>query len=109
MGTRQEKVDPAQFPFTIRAFSQGIDLDFASPVTFFVGENGTGKSTLLEALAEGCGFDTSSSEPADARDESSDGTGVRQVTVAMHAGEVRLLYRSDLQLQTHNDAQYRER
>jgi len=55
--TRPDKVDPAQFPFTIRAFSHGIDLDVVSPVTFFVGENGTGKSTLLEALAEGCGFD----------------------------------------------------
>ena len=55
--TRPEKVDPAQFPFTIRAFSPGIGLDFVSPVTFFVGENGSGKSTLLEALAEGCGFD----------------------------------------------------
>jgi predicted ATPase len=55
--TRPERVDPAQFPFTIRAFSHGIDLDLVSAVTFFVGENGTGKSTLLEALAEGCGFD----------------------------------------------------
>lgn len=55
--TRPERVDPAQFPFTIRAFSHGIDMDFVSPVTFFVGENGSGKSTLLEALAEGCGFD----------------------------------------------------
>lgn len=29
---------------------------FESPVTFFVGENGTGKSTVLEAIAELCGF-----------------------------------------------------
>jgi len=29
-----------------------LDLSFRAPVTFFVGENGTGKSTLLEAIAE---------------------------------------------------------
>ncbi|MCI2061959.1 MAG: AAA family ATPase [Eubacteriaceae bacterium] len=31
-------------------------LDFDMPVTFFVGENGTGKSTLLEAIAVEMGF-----------------------------------------------------
>ncbi len=29
----------------------GCTLDFPSPVTFLVGENGSGKSTILEALA----------------------------------------------------------
>src|SRR5918999_348006 len=51
-----EKMDGARYPFNIRAFSHGINLTFRSNVTFFVGENGTGKSTLLEALAECCGF-----------------------------------------------------
>lgn len=32
------------------------ELDFLKPVTFFVGENGTGKSTLLEAIAVALGF-----------------------------------------------------
>lgn len=31
-------------------------LSFSKPVTFLVGENGTGKSTLLEAIAVACGF-----------------------------------------------------
>src|SRR5262249_48441450 len=51
-----EEVDAASYPFNIRAFSRGIDLEFRSTVTLFVGENGSGKSTLLEALAECCGF-----------------------------------------------------
>jgi predicted ATPase len=41
------------FPFSVPAISHLEKLDFASPVTFFAGENGTGKSTLLEAIA--CG------------------------------------------------------
>ncbi|MBQ7302776.1 MAG: AAA family ATPase [Clostridia bacterium] len=32
------------------------ELSFNAPVTFFVGENGTGKSTLLEAIAIAYGF-----------------------------------------------------
>jgi len=31
-------------------------LELKAPVTFFVGENGTGKSTLLEAIAVASGF-----------------------------------------------------
>ncbi len=38
----------------------GNSLSFSSPVTFFVGENGTGKSTLLEAIAVASGFNPES-------------------------------------------------
>lgn len=39
------------FPFDIPALRTLERLDLAAPLTFFVGENGTGKSTLLEAMA----------------------------------------------------------
>jgi predicted ATPase len=51
-----DRFDPANYPFNIRAFSQGINLKLTAKVTFLVGENGSGKSTLIEAIAECCGF-----------------------------------------------------
>lgn len=39
------------FPFSIPAIRSFRTVEFASPVTFFVGENGSGKSTFMEALA----------------------------------------------------------
>lgn len=39
------------FPYNLSILRKLEQLDFTVPVTFFVGENGTGKSTLLEALA----------------------------------------------------------
>ncbi len=39
----------------VRSLARG-GLTFTKPVTFLVGENGTGKSTLLEAIAVACGF-----------------------------------------------------
>jgi predicted ATPase len=42
------------YPFNLAIFQQGADLSLSSPVTFFNGENGTGKSTLLEAIADKC-------------------------------------------------------
>lgn len=49
-----------EFPFTIPAFQRGkLQLDFERPITIIVGENGTGKSTLLEGIADLCGFNLS--------------------------------------------------
>ena len=44
------------YPFNLGIFQQTKSLEFYSPVTFFIGENGTGKSTLLEAIAHRCGI-----------------------------------------------------
>lgn len=40
----------------IKYLAQNNELNFSSNITFFVGENGTGKSTLLEAIAVAYGF-----------------------------------------------------
>jgi predicted ATPase len=45
-----------EFPFCIPAIKHLHTLDMHPRVTFFVGENGTGKSTLLEAMAVAEGF-----------------------------------------------------
>jgi predicted ATPase len=54
---RDEPRDPEAYPFSIpavRALERGLALD--PKVTFFVGENGSGKSTVLEAIAVAAGF-----------------------------------------------------
>ncbi len=40
-----------KFPWTLPLIQQFESIDLTQPITFFVGENGSGKSTVLEALA----------------------------------------------------------
>ena len=42
------------YPFSLPVFQTMGELALDAPVTCFVGENGTGKSTLLEAIARRC-------------------------------------------------------
>jgi len=42
------------YPFSLGVFNTTETFEFTKPVTFFVGENGTGKSTLLQAIARCC-------------------------------------------------------
>jgi predicted ATPase len=44
------------YPFNVAAVRELSNIDFHPNVTFFVGENGSGKSTVLEALAIALGF-----------------------------------------------------
>src|ERR1700730_14041450 len=54
---KRDKIsDPSKYPFSVRAVSQLEVLRFDPDVTFLVGENGTGKSTLLEAISVALGF-----------------------------------------------------
>lgn len=49
-------IDLERYPYTIPAIRDFVQMDFHPDVTFFVGENGSGKSTMLEALAVALGF-----------------------------------------------------
>ncbi len=55
------KFDPAQYPtdekypFNLPILDEPVEIAFNRPVTMFVGENGSGKSTVLSAIAKRCG------------------------------------------------------
>jgi predicted ATPase len=53
---RDRVADWEVYPFAIPVIRSLSGIKFKSRVCFFVGENGTGKSTLLEAIAEHVGF-----------------------------------------------------
>jgi predicted ATPase len=51
--------DTGRYPFTlpvVRELAGGDGIDFDERVTFLVGDNGTGKSTIIEAIAVASGF-----------------------------------------------------
>jgi predicted ATPase len=53
---RSQIVDLDGYPFSLPALENFNELEFHPRVTFLVGENGTGKSTLLEGIATAWGF-----------------------------------------------------
>lgn len=46
----------SEYPFNSPLFHNGFEIDFNNNVAFIVGENGIGKSTMLEAIADKIGF-----------------------------------------------------
>lgn len=51
-----ERISSDSYLRSIPSLKELQELSFSQPVTFFSGENGTGKSTLLEAIAVAAGF-----------------------------------------------------
>ncbi len=51
-----EDIDSTSYPFCLDIINNLREITFSKQVTFFVGENGTGKSTILEAISTKAGF-----------------------------------------------------
>lgn len=49
---RENNINGNDFPFTLSIFEESFSLQFTQAVTIFVGENGSGKSTFIESLAQ---------------------------------------------------------
>jgi len=49
----------SDYPLSLPVFQNGLDFTFERSITIFVGANGSGKSTILEAIAAQCGFSLS--------------------------------------------------
>jgi len=49
--------DASAYPYCLPFLQKSFELDFDHAITIIVGENGTGKSTLLEGIAALAGYD----------------------------------------------------
>jgi predicted ATPase len=56
LGLRRRDGWGAGFPFDVPAVASADRLDLDAPVTLIAGDNGSGKSTIVEAIAEAMGF-----------------------------------------------------
>lgn len=58
IGLKENRGLPSGFPFDVPVIKNLDTIAFKSPITFFVGENGSGKSTVLEAIAAAASLPT---------------------------------------------------
>ena len=50
------EAERSEYPYSIPVIKELYELEFRKSITFITGENGTGKSTLIEAIAISAGF-----------------------------------------------------
>jgi len=53
----EDRMDRSAYPMNLAFLDEDFELGFEQPVTIIVGENGTGKSTLIEGIAALAGYD----------------------------------------------------
>jgi predicted ATPase len=71
---RTERIQAGVHPFTIPFLAtENFEIELTTPVTFLVGENGAGKSSLLEGLAWALGFNAQGGNRDDSYAEGADG------------------------------------
>lgn len=89
------EIDQSLYPFSLPIFQHNLvkclskdswRLDFQTPVTFFMGENGTGKSTLLEAIAAKCGFNLQGGNRNHLYSQETDSLNTHQLANRLRAG-----------------------
>ncbi|MDI4232242.1 AAA family ATPase [Bradyrhizobium sp. Arg237L] len=76
------------YPFCLPIFRDEFDLSFESAITIIAGENGTGKSTILEGIAALAGFDSGGGGKGHRLIDHSDAIEVtgEDLSVALRAG-----------------------
>lgn len=72
------RIRPGVHPFTIALLERDLRFDLTTPVTFLVGENGSGKSSLLEGLAWKLGFNAQGGNRDNSYAEGVDGHALGQ-------------------------------
>ncbi len=53
---RERVADWNEYPYSVPSIRQLKNISFPGPVTFLLGDNGTGKTTILESIAALCGL-----------------------------------------------------
>ena len=90
---RDEVADWEAYPFSVPAIATLDTIDVTSRVLCFVGENGTGKSTLLEAIALTCGFGLEGGSRNFRFTTRADEEGLAEPEMVRLAGSLRLTWR----------------
>jgi predicted ATPase len=70
---RPDRIQSGVHPFTLPLLSGKLAIELSTPITFLVGENGSGKSSLLEGLAWALGFNARGGNRDNSYGEGADG------------------------------------